>query len=168
MPLTTSLRAILNATQTGANDFGGPTFAPMIDKLIPLTSGVAANQADIIWADERTLAASATENLDLAGALTDAFGATVTAVKLKAVLVIAADANTNDVLVGGAASNAVPIFGDVTDIAKAKPGGFVYLAAPGLAGLCTVTASTGDILKIANSSSGTSVTYKIAIVAASA
>jgi hypothetical protein len=128
-------------------------------------NGTGANQANQTFADIRTLSASASENLDLAGGLVDAFGATITMTKVKAILIMAAASNTNDVLVGGAASNAAAaFFGDATDVVKIKPGGLILLVAPDAAGYA-ITAGTGDLLKIANGAGGTSVTYTIAILA---
>ena len=45
---------------------------------LTLENGTGDNQADLVFADQRTLAASATENLDLAGTLAQTFGATLT------------------------------------------------------------------------------------------
>jgi len=68
------------------------------------------------------------------------------------------------VLVGGAASNQVAtIFGATNDVLVIRPGGMFALTAPDNTGMA-ITASTGDLLKIANSSSGTSVTYTIVII----
>lgn len=167
MTLTAELRATLKATQTGANDFGGPTFKPTIDKILQFASGTGANQADILWADERTIAASSSEDLDLAGVLADAFGATITAAELVAILVVADAANTNNVVLGDATSP-IPLFGGTNPTFAVKPGGFFFIAAPGAAGQLTVGAGSTDDLKVANSSSGSSVTYKIAILARSA
>jgi hypothetical protein len=91
-------------------------------------------------------------------------GATLTFTKIKAILVKAAEGNTNNVVVGGAASNGwVGPFGDVSDTVAVKPGGTLLLVAPNAAGYA-VTAGTGDILKVANSGAGTGVTYDIVIV----
>lgn len=138
------------------------------DKLqlnLPVTfaDGVGASQAQKLFCDTRTLTASSTENIDLAGSLTDAFGATLTFAEIKAIIVSADSGNTNNVVVGGAASNAFPLFGDATDTISVKPGGFFAIVDPSAGGY-TVTAGTGDILKIANSSSGTSVIYTIVII----
>jgi hypothetical protein len=74
------------------------------------------------------------------------------------------ETNTNNVLVGGAASNAwVGWVGDVTDVVKVKPGGTFVWIAPDVNG-GAVTAATGDLLKVANSSSGTSITYDVIII----
>lgn len=132
---------------------------------VDLADGVGAAQADMIWSDQRTIAASTTEDLDLAGALLDAFGAAFTPAKVKAVIVRAASGNTNNVVVGGDAA-AVPIFADPTDTVAVQPGGIFVLVAPGLAGYA-VTATTGDIIQVANSGAGTTVTYDIVIIGTS-
>lgn len=132
-------------------------------KTLTLTDGTGANQAKNHWHDQRTLAASATENLDLAGVLTDAFGAVITFTKIKAIFVFAAAANTNNVEVGGAAANAFPFLKDVTDVMPVRPGGIFLFTAPDVNGIA-VTPATGDILKITNSGAGTGVTYDILII----
>lgn len=168
MPVTAEIRAIFSATQTQSLDIGGPAVAPiLLDKIIPFANGTGANQADIIWQDTRTLAASASEDLDLAGALTDAFGATVNAAELVAILVVADAANTNDVVLG-AATQPIPLFGGTNGTFSVKPGGLFLIAAPGAAGQLTIGAGSTDDLKVTNSSSGTSVTYSIIILARSA
>jgi hypothetical protein len=167
MGLRATLTAKIAALQTGSSDFGGPSFNPNVEKIIALAEGTGANQADILFTDERTLAASATEDLDLAGVLTDAFGATIAAAEVVAILVIADVANTNNVVVGDATAP-VPLFGGTNPTFAVKPGGFFFVAAPNAAGLLTVGAGSTDDLKIANSGSGTGVTYQIAILARSA
>lgn len=128
------------------------------------TDGTGANQAKVIVTDTRTLAASASEDLDLAGGMTDAFGNAITFAKVKAIAVQAAAGNTNDVVIGGASATQVStIFGDVSDTIKVKPGGLMLLVAPDANGY-SITAGTADLLKIANSSSGTGVTYTITVI----
>lgn len=153
------LKAILQ--QLSSSDLGVAQFPLSYDSQFSFTDGSGANQAGKIFSDTRTLAASATESLDFSGVLLDPFGAVITSAKLKALIIKAAAANTNDVLVGGAASNALSsLFGDATDIIVVKPGGLFCVVAPQAAGYA-ITAGTGDLLKVANSSSGTGVTYDI-------
>ena len=133
---------------------------------ISYRTGSGANQANQFFSDRRTLAASTSEDLDLSGALTDAFGASIAFTKVKAIQVTAPTTNTNDVVIGGAAANAfVGPFGASTHKVSVPPGGVVTLANPTAAGW-TVTAATGDLLKIANSAAGSSVDYEIVIVGA--
>lgn len=131
---------------------------------LSLTNGTGANQANKVWSDQRTLAASATEDLDLAGGITDALGATITLTKIKAIAIHASSANTNSVLVGGATANQLANWvGNVNDVVVVKPGGTFVLTAPDANGI-GVTADTGDLLKIANSAGSTSVTYDIIVI----
>lgn len=167
MSLTSEINASILATQLGSNDLATPSFKPRLQTTIPLGNGTGANQADRLFTDTRTIAASGSETLDLAGSLTDVFGATITMVEVVAIMITASSSNTNNVVVGGG-SNAVPLFGDVSDTIAVKPGGVFQIGAPGAAGQFTVTAGTGDLLQIANSSSGSSVTYTIMIIGRSA
>lgn len=162
--LTAGLQAKLTALYAGSPDAGTLQQQLAYTAAASLANGTGANQANSLWIDTRTLAASASEELDLAGGLTDAFGNVLTLTKVKGLLIEADDANVNDVLVGGAASNAwAALFGDATDVIRVKPGGFILLAAPDANGLA-VTAGTGDKLKLANSAGSTSVTFTIAFV----
>src|SRR5437870_1880113 len=112
-------------------------------KEIDLTDGTGANKADRIFHDTRTLAASTTENIDLAGSLVDVYGATITFARIKALIVAGAAANTNNVQVGGAAANAfINWVADATDIINVRPGGLMVVLAPD-ATAYAVTAATG-------------------------
>lgn len=168
MPLNTKLLVDLTADYTSALDLSTTENLLRYTRQISLATGTAANQADKVWSDNRTLAASASEDLDLAGSLTDAFGATLAFARVKGLIVYAAAANTNDVVIGGAGSNGwVGPFGAATHTLTVRPGGLLTLFAPGATGY-TVTAGTGDLLHVANSSSGSSVTYDVVVIGASA
>lgn len=166
--MTVSLTARVNlsvvAELANSLDVGNVAYPVSWGANYALTDGAGANQANRIFTDTRTLSASATEDLDLAGVLTDALGNTLTFDKIKALIVRADAANTNDVLVGGAATaQASAFFGDVTDAVKVKPGGTVAFIAPDATGY-DITATTADLLKVANSAGGTGVTYTIIII----
>jgi hypothetical protein len=166
MALTSTITAGIAATQTNILDLVTGSGKISRSTAITLASGTGANQADLIWSDTRTVAASGTDALDLAGSLTTLYGTTLTIVKLKFVLVFAASGNTNNVRVNRPASNGVPLFLAAGDGIDVLPGGFFAWCAPG-AGV-TVTAATGDIINVDNSSSGTSVTYDIYVGGTSA
>jgi hypothetical protein len=168
MALSTNIRLQVLSDLTSALDLVTPIAPLNYLKTYQLDSGTGANQADKIWTDTRTLTASSTENLDLAGVLTDAFGATVTFARVKALIISANSLNTNDVVVGGAATNTfINWVGDPTDKIKLKPGASFMLVAPDSTAY-PVTAGTGDILLVANGAAGTSVTYDIVVIGASA
>lgn len=170
MALTTRLELAIRAFQTSALDLGAAAFQPQVNKTLNLADGTTAGRADRLWSDRRTIAASGTDSLDLAASLTDAFGATITFAKVKLLYVEASASNSNNVLVGGAASNGfITPFADATDKLLLRPGaGVVLWTGSADATGYAVTASTGDILAIGNSGAGTSVTYDIAIVGTSA
>lgn len=172
MTLTSTLRASISAVQSAANDYGSPTFTPQMVAEIALADGVLANQANILFTDERTLASGASDALDLAGVLSNAFGATIASLEVVAIFLInkAANgtANTTNLTIGGGTNPVVGYLGGTTPtIGPIRPGGFVMLASPDVAGLCVVTPGTGDILNITNSA-GASATYQIGIVARNA
>ena len=167
MALNTTILTKITANQAGSNDLGTPKFSVNYSDSVSLSDGTGSGQADLLFTDERTIAASASEDLDLAAGLTDALGNTLTFATVKAIMIKASEDNTNDVTVSPAAANGfLGPFADPSDLVSIPPGGSLLVQAP-VAGW-DVTADTGDLLTIANSSSGTGVTYDIIIVGASA
>lgn len=163
MAVTGRITTAFQATETAAFDLGSVSFPAALNSSYTYTSGTGNNQIQVLWSDTRTLAASATENLDLAGVLATAIGGTFTTTAVKGVVITALAANTNTVVVGGAASNTwTGLFVDATDKIAVRPG-YTFVIAGGSTGYA-VTAGTGDILTIANGGAGTSVTYSIAII----
>jgi len=163
--VTASIAVSIKSQLVGVGDLGTPRAPVNLDALLQLTGGTdATSKANILFADNRTLAASATENLDLAGALADALGATFTAAEVVAIYVRAVAANTNSVVVFGAASNAFngPLSGTTPKLTLTlAPGDFALLTCKnGWA----VTAGTGDLILVANSGAGTPVSYDIVII----
>lgn len=163
--LTATISLEVNGRQVNALDLGSEVnpFAKALS--IALASGVGVNQADKVFADTRTLALSATEDLDLAGVLLDGFGQAITFAKLKAIFIVAAPGNTNDVVVTRPASNGVPLFLAGADGIAVKPGGAFAWVAPGTG--VTVTPATGDLLTITNGAAGTPVTYDVILIGTS-
>ncbi len=131
--------------------------------LSTLSNGTAAGQASQAWHDRRTLSASASENIDLAGSLVNAFGVTITFTKVKFIFVQASSSNNvaNNVNVSRGSSNGFVWFLAASDGFFLAPGAWCSFFDP--TGV-TVTAGTGDILTIANSAGTNSVTYDIVIV----
>lgn len=166
MSLITTLTTQIVAAHQGSTDLSALVDAVDYVKRVDLATGTAAAQADVLWHDRVTLGASGTADLDLAASLVDAFGATLTFVKLKAIVVVAAAANTNNVNVTRPASNGVPVFLAAGDGVPVLPGGEFKWVAPG-AGV-TVTAGTGDLLTFTNSAGSTGVTYDVFLIGTSA
>lgn len=169
MTVSANLKASVSVMQSKAAVAGvAPNWAAAINKTLLLSHGTGANQADIVYLEERTVASATNLDLDLAGVLTDAFGATITAAELVALTVVNearnGTPNTTNLTLGGG-TNTVPGFSAA--LWPLSPGGFFDVASPGAAGLATITAATGDILRIANSS-GATATFQICIIARSA
>lgn len=170
MPLTTRISVTASAQQTATLDLGSGSVQLAKPYAVSLTDGTAAGQANRIFHDTRTLAASANEDLDLAAVLTDAFGASLTFARIKGLIVAASAANSNNVIVGGAASNQFASWlGAGTHTLTVRPGGVLCLmtGAADATGYA-VTAGTGDLLRIANSGAGSTVTYDVILVGCSA
>lgn len=167
MALTANIDFIVTGRLTGTADLGTPVQPFSLSASYPFTSGTAAGQADRVFADTRTLGISATEDLDLAGVLLDAFGAAITFVKIKAIIIKAAAGNTNNVnLSRPSGATGVPLFLAVSDGIVIPPG-YTFAWFGSAAGI-TVTPTTGDLITLTNGGAGTGVTYDIVIIGASA
>jgi len=161
--VTAAIDVGMQLSQSGSRARGTQSFQDHVAFSLKFKPGNATTgEADVLFSDSRTIVASGTDDLDLRGALTDALGATVNAVEITTIYVEALSTNTNNVVVGAAASNAfVGPFGASTHTVAVQPGEcFLITSKAGW----TVTAGTGDLLRIANSGGGSSVKYTIVIL----
>jgi hypothetical protein len=165
--LYTRISTVVESTLTSALDLVTASAPLRYSNVVDLATGTGANQADMLWSDTRTLTASATEDLDLAGSLTGPLGGTLTFARVKYLLFKASGANTNNVVVSRPAANGVPIFAAASDALALVPGGWFSWGAPTAAGVA-VTPATGDLITVTNSAGGTSVTYDVIVIGGSA
>lgn len=170
MTLTATMSVRVAADLVSALDLASPVAALNKTYSAALTSGTTAGKADRIWHDQRTLSASAAEDLDLAGSLTDALGGSAVFARIKGIIVSAAAGNTNNVLVGGVSAGLSTFLSPAaTGIITLRPGAvFAVLAGIADTTAYAVTATTADLLHIANSAGSTSVTYDVIVVGCSA
>lgn len=141
-----------------------PTHSAVIEKVLQFEEGNAAlGKADLLYHATRNLGASANESLDLAGSLTGPVGgAAIANAEVMAIIVKAAAANVNNVLVGPAAANGfLGPFSDASDRLKVEPGQVLVLTS--LNGW-PVTGGTGDLLFVGNSGALSAVDYDIIVV----
>ncbi|GLI23483.1 hypothetical protein GGQ86_002979 [Xanthobacter flavus] len=169
MTVSAKLSLHLAANLKGSNAFNaGPYWDGVIDLVQSFADGVTAEKVDRIYMAERTVASASNDDVDLAGVLVDALGVTITAAELVAVLIVNkkkdGTANITNLTIGGSTSG-VPGFTAAGHVVK--PGGVFLLMNPDATGIATVTASTGDILRVTNSS-GASNTYQLAVLARTA
>jgi len=164
MNISGLIGAVLNLATNKANDLSITKDDLILTPQETFTPGTGNNQLDKLFHDLRTLADGANESLDLAGSLVDMFGATITFVKIKAMLIRNLSA-TQTLTIGGGSNPFINWVADATDMVKIPPNGMLLLVAP-LAGY-GVTTGTGDILKVANSA-GAACDYQIALAGTSA
>jgi hypothetical protein len=165
MALTSRISAAINGLLTGSPDLASTQANVKLEKSNSFLNGALAGQANVIWQDSGSIAASSTTDLDLAGALTDALGGAAVFARVKGLIISAAAANTNNVIVGAATSNPWTAALGSTHTITLRPGAWVALAA-GTADLTgyAVVAGSGDTLRLANSGAGSAVLYDIAIL----
>ena len=164
--VTAEILLSIHAALSGANVGGAaPHYAKDIEKRVQIEPGTGAEGvADLMYAATRTIAASGTDNLDLAGSLVGPLGgAAIASAEVVAVYIEAAAANTNDVVVGGGTNAFVGPLGAAGTHTR-KPGSFLFWS--DIKGW-PVTAATADILKVANSAGGTGVDYTVVVIARS-
>jgi hypothetical protein len=168
MAVTGTNNVSVSITDITTKDLGRATDTNAVTYNKQITDGVGENQMNLIWSDTRSLNATASEDLDLAGGLTSGLGATLTFARVKELAIVNNTTTAGFFLeVGGAASNAWSTpFGSTNDVIKVAPGGCLKLSAPSAAGYA-VTAGTADILKI-NNPNASSISYSILIGGANA
>lgn len=157
------IRAGITGRQTSSPDIGTASYDFDDSVSIALSLGTAAGEATHVFTDVRTIAASGTETLDLAGGLTGPLGVPLTFSALKALKIQASPSNSNAIVIGGGSNAFRGWFADASDKIALPPGGVLLLGDPTAAGQ-PVTPGTGDLLLIANSAGGTPVTYTISLV----
>ena len=124
-----------------------------------LTFGTGANSSNQIWHDTRIVAADATDQIDLAGGLTNAFGGTVTFANVHMIFVhnrsdetltaavhgVTHTANAAVIDVGPSAANGALILKATGDIVTLAAGDWTIIFSKSGK---TITAATGDLLDI--------------------
>lgn len=150
------ISSLIDAFTFGSNNF------PSLSR--EYTDGTSDNQFKAYFIDQRALAGSANDDLDLAGGLTNPFGSTITFTVIKE-LIVAIDTpdGSKNLRVGpqGVANAWQGPFGGVA-AANYLTIYHHWLMPPYPWTGYTVTAGTGDILRI-NNPTGSSITYAIFI-----
>lgn len=113
---------------------------------ITFANGSGAGQAGVLYQGKLSLTAGAL-NVDLNGVLTDSYGSTVSLVRVKAIYVQNNSTSAN-MTFGAAATNTWATLFNTTGTITLPPSAWFVAATPDATGWA-VTASTGDILKVA-------------------
>lgn len=129
------------------------------------SDGTGPNQTNIIYRARRTVTLSTTtDDIDLAGVLTDIFGNTISFTHIKEIVILnRATVSGEDLLIGGAAANAwsQPFNGSTTAQDDCWAGGIWVRSAP-LSGIA-VTGGSSDTLRITHNGSADDIDYDIVI-----
>src|SRR5262245_2688295 len=128
MTSTLLIQSTASLTPVTAQDIGEVKYTLAHKQELSLATGVAADQADMVFTDERTLSSAATEDLDLAGGLTNALGSAITFVKIKELIVLSDPTNTTNLTIGNATTQGwIGPFGGATHTLTIKPKGGVAI-----------------------------------------
>lgn len=163
MTIALEILARIRGDLTTSGDGGIAALPVLHAKFINLADGTGADQAQAIYIDDFSIAASGSQNYDLAGALTDRLGNLLVFTAIKAIYLVADAANINNIILGNGTNPFVGPFAAGANTLTVGPGGMVLLAERTAAGW-PVVAGTGDILKLANSGAGTVVTGTLVVV----
>lgn len=138
---------------------GGPS--QVIDFFHTFTEGLNPGQVNQVYYGQRTLGVSATEDLDISGTLKEVDGVTnVTLVRLRVVGIY--NEGPGDLTFARAAANGVPLFSAASDAIVIPAGGMFFWTCGATASGTVVTAATGDLLTVTETSAlGT--TYDVMI-----
>jgi hypothetical protein len=158
MPLDSQLTSVrCRSTLTAVSGLGTASFPYDVQDDNTYTNGTGANQCDLAANITYTITTGATQNLDLAGAISTALGVVVTMVKLKVLYIKSRSTNTTNITVSRPAANGVVVFGAASGaLAPIEPGGRVMWESPGAAGVAVV-AATGDLIAITNAAGASAV-----------
>lgn len=167
--MATTLTGTMAASMSGSfsnPDAGGGAAGQSISitSSLALTNGTGNNMADRHYGLTSTVGTGGT-SFDLAASLVDTFGSTITFVSIVGILIKNSSSTTGEnIIVGNGTNPFLTWCGAGTHTVTVKPGGVFALFAP--LDPYAVTASTGDVLKIA-AATGT-ITYSIEIFGRSA
>lgn len=156
-----SIRLDLEVTKT--IDPGLPGRVPVVKEYSwQIASGIGAEQVNVLWSDDRTLATGANEDLDVAGTLKDAFGGDAIFAKVKGLLIVARGANTTQLTITRPATSGFPFLLADGDGFILGPGDMFLITRRAAAGMA-ITGGADDVINIANAA-GASATYDIFVL----
>lgn len=164
MTIALQSRLAIKGTLTTTRDAGDAGVAINETSSYDVADGTGAGQANAIYVDDFSIAASATLDIDLSGSLVDPNNNTKAFTAVKEVLLIADAANANNIIYGNAVSNQfLGPFGAATHTHAVYPGGRLNFANYSAAGWAVANGST-DIIRLTNSAGGSAVTGTIVII----
>ncbi len=164
MTIALTSKSSIKGVLTTSRDGGDATFS--VDEVgsHSVENGTGAGQANAVYIDDFSIAASGTLNVDLSGSLTDAHGNALVFTAVKEILIKADSGNTNNVVIGNGTNPFVGPFSAGTVTVTLKPGGFFHVSDGYSAAGWSLTGGASDVIKLENSAAGTAVTGTIVVV----
>ena len=156
----------VDIVQTSPLDDRTPAETLALERKTTWADGTGADAAEAFFHDERVLASSTNEDIDLnnaANAITDAFGTPMQLTAVKLLIVHNKSGNGASITVGPPAANGWVTAMAASDVMTIPDGGTFSIEAPDAAGY-VVTATSADLLTITNLDGVVSATYSITLV----
>jgi hypothetical protein len=163
--LSTEIKASLAWLLQDAQGLTTVADASRLDYALKLDDGAAADQANGLWHDLRSLTAATSDDLVLSGLPQTLFGSAITIgfAAIKGLLIVnTATVAGEDLIVGAAASHTWSAPFAATTHQVRVPAGACLLLVNGKAGW-TVASGSADVLRVTNPGAA-SIAYKIALV----
>lgn len=129
-------------------------------KLVQLLNGTASGQANANFSDQREVAASAADTLELFGGLTDAFGNALEFTRINAIAIVADADNGADLEVSG---DLAGLFGGTDPAVMVRPGGVLLLACSDATGYA-VTDTTAESITVTNGDTEAAANYDVILI----
>jgi hypothetical protein len=157
-----NIRVQLNVQESVAADLRTGNLETKLTKLLQLTDGTGASQVNKQYADSVSVSQSTNTDIDLSGALTQAFG-TVVFTAVKVIAIVAGDSNPGVLTLYGGTN---PFLGGLagTTPTFALGAGQLYLVTKTDASGWGVVNSTNDNFRVASAATSGTYTYDIVIL----
>lgn len=153
MTLSAQMKFTIVATDDNTDELSRLVDYLNLSRGVTFSEGEGANQINMVWHDQRSLADGANETLDFHdGSLTNKVGVSITMDKIKA-LYIKNNSSEASLIIGGAVANQLGLFADGADKLVLPPGGELPFIAPGASG---VDCSSNSDLKLEHDGTGSS------------
>lgn len=171
--LSARFTVALSATVQKAIALSTPEARMSVRRVLNLTFGTGAGQADLVWWDRRTLTKDTYEDLDLTGGLIHAFGHTLALTNIKVIMVINRsdqalgehEATDATIVIGLADSH--PWLGPLSTALNLRAGG-AFACDCGNADGWNIDEGMSDMLRIRNLDADDEALYDIVLIGESA
>lgn len=155
MQLQSTTKININLSGTNPLDLSTPQDPFSLVSSKSMANGTGSGKNNQSFHDNRSLATGVSEELDLSGGLTDAFGVSILFTKIKGIFVRnnSPKADGNTLLVGGSVANGfIDIFDNATDKLRVRAQTRVLIETDDVG--YAVTAATADLLQFEHDADG--------------